>query len=121
MHYGASFIKEKGYPPTTQLVRAIDGAEPVAFKSLFQGWRDVGEVENIFVHRKKGYEAPEETKPEELVAQMKLQAKQEQDNLLDDGKGELQIWRVENFEMAPVDPNTYGQFYAGDSYVLFYK
>ena len=121
MHYGASFIKEKGYPLSTQLVRVIDGAEPVAFKALFQAWLDVGEVENVFIHRKKGYEAPEETKIEDLAAQMKVIAKREQDNLLDDGRGDVQIWRVENFEMAPVDPNTYGQFYAGDSYLLFYK
>ena len=121
MHYGSSFIKEKGYPPSTQLVRVIDGAEAVAFKALFKGWKDVGEVENVFIHRKKGYEAPEETEVEDLAAQMKVIAKREQESLMDDGRGEVQIWRVENFEMAPVDPKTYGQFYAGDSYLLFYK
>ena len=121
MHYAASFIKEKGYNPSTPLVRVIDGAEPVAFKALFQGWQDPGEIENVFIHRKKGYESPEETKVEDLVSQMKVLCKREQANLLDDGKGDIQIWRVENFEMAPVDPKTYGQFYAGDSYVLFYK
>lgn len=39
----------------------------------------------------------------------------------DDGSGEKEIWRVENFELAPVDPTTYGRFFGGDSYVIKYK
>jgi len=38
--------------------------------------------------------------------------------MVDDGTGELQVWRVEKFGKAPVDAATYGQFYAGDSYVM---
>ena len=30
------------------------------------------------------------------------------------------MWRIENFEMAPVDPKMYGQFFGGDSYVILY-
>ncbi|XP_036425180.1 villin-1 [Colossoma macropomum] len=32
----------------------------------------------------------------------------------------LQIWRVENMELVPCPPKTYGQFYEGDSYVVLY-
>ena len=32
----------------------------------------------------------------------------------------VQVWRIEDFEMAPVDPNMYGQFFGGDSYVILY-
>jgi gelsolin len=33
-------------------------------------------------------------------------------------KAGLLVWRVENFELAPVDEAHHGQFYSGDSYVL---
>lgn len=30
----------------------------------------------------------------------------------------LQIWRVEKFDLVPVPPNLYGNFYTGDAYVI---
>lgn len=39
----------------------------------------------------------------------------------DNGSGDKEIYRVENFELAPVSPNTYGKFFGGDSYVIKYK
>lgn len=38
----------------------------------------------------------------------------------DDGSGKLQIWRVENFELVAWPEARYGEFYSGDSFVLFY-
>ena len=38
----------------------------------------------------------------------------------DDGSGKVEIHRIENFELAPVDPTTYGMFFGGDSYVVKY-
>jgi hypothetical protein len=39
-----------------------------------------------------------------------------------EGSGSTEIWRIENIkDLAPVDKREYGQFYAGDSYVILYK
>lgn len=38
----------------------------------------------------------------------------------DDGTGKKEIYRVENFELAPVDRSAYGMFFGGDSYVIKY-
>ncbi|XP_056611665.1 villin-1 [Triplophysa dalaica] len=32
----------------------------------------------------------------------------------------LQIWRVENMQLVPFPPKTYGHFYEGDSYIILY-
>lgn len=69
---------------------------------------------------------------------MHQKAKSEPVKLVDDGSGKVevettnrqrnkrdsltlhQIWRIEDFEMAPLDRKLYGQFFAGDSYVILY-
>lgn len=30
----------------------------------------------------------------------------------------LQVWRVEKFDLVPVPPNLYGDFFTGDAYVI---
>ena len=32
----------------------------------------------------------------------------------------FKVWRIENLELAEVDPSTYGQFYGGDCYLVLY-
>lgn len=38
----------------------------------------------------------------------------------DNGQGKTELWRVENFELAPVSPEKHGLFFGGDSYVMRY-
>ena len=38
----------------------------------------------------------------------------------DDGTGSVAVWRIEDFEMAPLEEEKYGMFFGGDSYVLKY-
>ena len=51
---------------------------------------------------------------------MHQQGKRESQRLVDDGSGKVQIWRIEDFEMAPQEQGLYGQFFGGDSYVILY-
>ena len=39
---------------------------------------------------------------------------------IDDGSGTVKVWRVEDFKMVDWPENLYGQFYAGDSYIVKY-
>lgn len=39
----------------------------------------------------------------------------------DNGEGEAEIWRVENFDLVPIAPETEGMFFGGDSYVIKYN
>ena len=39
----------------------------------------------------------------------------------DDSKGAKEIFRIEDFELRPVEQDKYGMFFAGDSYVIKYS
>jgi hypothetical protein len=54
------------------------------------------------------------------VSSLREQGKREAQVLVDDGTGEITIWRVEDFELEPLDKGLYGQFFGGDSYVILY-
>ena len=38
----------------------------------------------------------------------------------DDGKGHKEIYRVQDFDLIPLDEDYYGMFFGGDSYVIKY-
>ena len=39
----------------------------------------------------------------------------------DDGKGTKEIFRVQNFDLVPLDEGVNGKFFGGDSYVIKYS
>uniref|UniRef100_A0A4W4FRB9 Villin-1 n=1 Tax=Electrophorus electricus TaxID=8005 RepID=A0A4W4FRB9_ELEEL len=49
-----------------------------------------------------------------------VQVKSEVQKVLNKTTPGLQIWRVENMELVPCPPKTYGHFYEGDSYLILY-
>ena len=59
-------------------------------------------------------------KPVFNVSKLHKKGSRQNQTLVDDGSGQIEVWRIENFDMVPVDPEMYGQFYGGDSYVVLY-
>ena len=43
-----------------------------------------------------------------------------QSRMVDDGTGQKQVFRVENFKLVEVPENRWGYFYGGDCYVVLY-
>ena len=39
-------------------------------------------------------------------------------NAFSDKVGKVEVWRIDDFDMVPVEPELYGQFYSGDSYII---
>ena len=39
----------------------------------------------------------------------------------DDSTGQKEIYRIEDFELVPLDDSIYGMFFGGDSYVIKYS
>ncbi|NWI12605.1 VILI protein, partial [Crypturellus soui] len=114
------FIQAKGYPPSTNIEVINDGAESAMFKQLFQKWTDKEEVQGLG----KVYTTGKIAKVEQvkfdttqLHARPELAAEQ---RMVDDASGEVEVWRIEDLRMKPVDPKKYGQFYGGDCYLVLY-
>uniref|UniRef100_A0A8C7FY47 Macrophage-capping protein n=1 Tax=Oncorhynchus kisutch TaxID=8019 RepID=A0A8C7FY47_ONCKI len=120
MKTAEGFIKQMGYPPNTQIQVLPEGGETPIFKQFFQGWRDKNQSEGfgkVFVTERIAKIHQVEFDASKLHESQSMAA---QHNMVDDGTGDTQIFRVESSGRVPVDPKTYGQFYGGDCYIILY-
>ncbi|KAJ0059598.1 hypothetical protein NL108_001983, partial [Boleophthalmus pectinirostris] len=120
LNRATGYIKTKKYPPSTALEVMSEGGETAMFKHLFKYWKDKGQTQGLGTTHTIGKIAKvEQVKFDvmELHARPDLAAQQ---RMVDDASGEVKIWRIEDLELAEVDPSTYGQFYGGDCYLVLY-
>ncbi|KAG8585521.1 hypothetical protein GDO81_005059 [Engystomops pustulosus] len=120
MSKALEFIKMKSYPHSTNVETVNDGAESAMFKQLFQKWS----VKDQSIGMGKTYSASKIAKvSQEKFDASLLHAKPAvaaQERMVDDGSGSVEVWRIENLELAPVEPEWYGFFYGGDCYLVLY-
>uniref|UniRef100_A0A8B9JLI3 Advillin n=1 Tax=Astyanax mexicanus TaxID=7994 RepID=A0A8B9JLI3_ASTMX len=98
MSRALEFIKLKGYPHTTNVETVNDGAESALFKQLFQSWTVQNQTKGLGHTHTVGRVGKWVTR----------------------SRTGGWIWRIENLELAEVDPKTYGYFYGGDCYIILY-
>jgi Gelsolin repeat len=119
-----NFLKTKKYPTWTQIHRIVEGAESAPFKQYFATWRDRGMTHTRLI-RAANDEDDSGLDDEEVDIQVLRNLKKSGGRALgfmpDNGEGEAEVWRVENFELVPVEYNTRGFFFGGDSYVIKYE
>ncbi|KAG7477407.1 hypothetical protein MATL_G00069360 [Megalops atlanticus] len=120
MSRALEFIKLKNYPITTNVETVNDGAESALFKQLFQSWS----VKDQTVGLGKTHSVGRVAKvAQEKFDAVQLHAKPEvaaQERMVDDGTGEVEVWRIENLELVPVERQWHGYFYGGDCYLILY-
>uniref|UniRef100_A0A7N6BSQ9 Macrophage-capping protein n=1 Tax=Anabas testudineus TaxID=64144 RepID=A0A7N6BSQ9_ANATE len=121
MAAGQQFIKDKGYSNKTQIQVLPAGAETTLFKQFFCDWKDKDETTGPSKPFTIGRIAKVKQVPFDASTLHTNKAMAAQHGMVDDGKGKVQIWRVENGARAPVDPSSYGQFYGGDCYLILYS
>ncbi|XP_029285380.1 scinderin like a [Cottoperca gobio] len=104
MSVANKFIKDKNYSQNTQVQIMAAKGETTLFKHFFDDWYN--QVEEIL------FDASQ------LHCNISMAA---QHGMVDDGSGEVQIWRVEKGDKKPVEPSNYGQFFGGDCYLVLYS
>ncbi|MEE6471775.1 hypothetical protein FKM82_009370 [Ascaphus truei] len=112
MSKALEFIKMKAYPHSTNVETVNDDAESAMFKQLFRTWT----VKDQSVGMGKTFSVNKIAKvSQEKFDTSLLHAKPEvaaQERMVDDGNGNLEVWRVENLELVPVESQWFGFFYA---------
>ncbi|XP_035507916.1 villin-1 isoform X1 [Morone saxatilis] len=120
LNRAVGYIKAKNYPANTSVEVMTEGGESAMFKHLFKSWRDKGQTQGLGTTYSPGKIAKvDQVKFDvmELHARPELAAQQ---RMVDDASGDVKVWRIENLELAEVNPSTYGQFYGGDCYLVLY-
>ncbi|XP_029007430.1 advillin [Betta splendens] len=114
------FIAANNYPITTNVEAVSDGAESALFKQLFQRWTVKDQTQGLGKTHTRGQVAhiAQEKFDASLMHTMPNIAAQER--MVDNGSGQVEVWRIENLELVPVDPQWYGYFYGGDCYLVLY-
>ncbi|XP_006867873.1 PREDICTED: villin-1 isoform X2 [Chrysochloris asiatica] len=120
MSQALNFIKAKQYPPSTQVEVQNDGAESAVFQQLFQKWTVPNRTSGLGKTHTVGSVAKvEQVKFDAASMHVKPQLAAQQ-KMVDDGSGEVEVWRIEDLELVSVDPKWLGHFYGGDCYLLLY-
>uniref|UniRef100_A0A3B4DAN9 Gelsolin-like domain-containing protein n=1 Tax=Pygocentrus nattereri TaxID=42514 RepID=A0A3B4DAN9_PYGNA len=119
MKVAQDFIKEKNYSSKTQVIPG--GGETTLFKQFFSDWKDKDQTTGPSKAYTIGQIAVVKQIPFDASTLHSNKAMAAQHNMVDNGSGKVQIWRVEEGERVPVDPASYGQFYGGDCYIILYS
>ncbi|XP_043231957.1 gelsolin, cytoplasmic-like [Amphibalanus amphitrite] len=122
------FMAQKGLPAWTRVERVVEDAEPAVFKQYFSRWVDddaqVG-LGRIYSREQIAESVPVSVHLESRPPKQRRHLVQKSFGcalgfMPDDGSGQVEIFRIENFEPVPVPKETYGMFFGGDSYLLKY-
>ncbi|XP_027788517.3 scinderin [Marmota flaviventris] len=120
MKTAEEFLEQMNYSTNTQIQVLPEGGETPIFKQFFKDWKDkdqsngFGKVyvtERVARIKQVPFDASKLHSSPQMAAQH---------NMVDDGSGKVEIWRVENNGRVQIDPNAYGEFYGGDCYIILY-
>jgi len=114
------FIDTRGYPDWVTVTRVIDGGESPLFKQYFDEWDEIAvPVPAAAPESNVAEQSYEGVDGETLHTQKAI--KTEEFVPEEEGEATLKVWRVQDYELIPVDERAYGVFFGGDSYVIQYS
>ncbi|XP_066432124.1 villin-1 isoform X2 [Eleutherodactylus coqui] len=116
-----NFIKAKNYPASTNIEVQNDGSESAVFKQLFQKWTTKDQTVGLGKKNTAGKVAKVEQVKFDATSMHAKPEMAAQQKMVDDGSGEVEVYRIEDLEMVPVEKQWFGHFYGGDCYLILYK
>ena len=124
MKSAESFLAQNGLPKWTKIVRIVQNAETATFKQYFDIWREPQE-KSRGLNRMYSVEAIAKWDVGSLHAENSRRLAKSAGSAIgfmpDDSTGTKEIFRIEDFDMVPLDEDKYGFFFGGDSYVIKYS
>lgn len=120
MKAAEDFISNVGYPKHTEVQIIPENGETPLFKQFFKFWHDTEQTKGMGQAYVPNRIAKIKKVPFDASSLHKSEAMAAQHGMVDDGKGEIKIWRIEGSDKVLVDPSINGQFFGGDSYIILY-
>ncbi|XP_026533169.1 advillin [Notechis scutatus] len=120
MSKALEFIGKKGYSSSTNVETVHDGAESAMFKQLFQNWTVQEQTVGLGIAHNVGRIAKVSQERFDIMALHASPQLAAQERMVDDGEGNVEVWRIENLELVQVDKQWHGFFYGGDCYLILY-
>lgn len=116
MEHANQFVANAGRPSWTPITRQVERGETPDFKDKFPDWNA---AESVPQRAQGGSRIAKSQASNVDASALHARAVQEEARV-DDGSGVLEIWRIEDFNLVPVDTALHGHFYQGDCYVCRY-
>eukprot|EP00735_Rhodelphis_limneticus_P008798 TRINITY_DN2282_c0_g1::TRINITY_DN2282_c0_g1_i1::g.6847::m.6847 TRINITY_DN2282_c0_g1::TRINITY_DN2282_c0_g1_i1::g.6847 ORF type:complete len:944 (-),score=398.86,sp/P02640/VILI_CHICK/39.83/3e-174,sp/P02640/VILI_CHICK/32.63/2e-39,sp/P02640/VILI_CHICK/28.42/2e-32,Gelsolin/PF00626.17/1.1e-18,Gelsolin/PF00626.17/1.8e-16,Gelsolin/PF00626.17/1e-09,Gelsolin/PF00626.17/6.1e-17,Gelsolin/PF00626.17/2.5e-07,Gelsolin/PF00626.17/1.7e-10,VHP/PF02209.14/9.4e+03,VHP/PF02209.14/2.6e-14 TRINITY_DN2282_c0_g1_i1:633- len=114
------FLAQNNLPDYTPIQTVKEGTETPLFKQNFSEWE--APRSSVDFSKSTSTSRIAKTKKEDVdVGAVFKGSAQEQERMVDDGTGKMKVWRIENFQKVEWPQEKYGQFYAGDSFIVLYS
>ena len=97
-----------------------DGSESALFRSCFSGWKDAFAVTTSSKQTPKSNIASVEVVKFDVASMHAKPQVAAHKRMVDDGSGQVDVFRVENNGLVPIPAEQRGKFYGGDCYIVFY-
>ncbi|KAF5274961.1 hypothetical protein FQR65_LT04304 [Abscondita terminalis] len=112
------FVKKKNYPNNTRVTRVVDEEEPLEFKMLFLHWKDKNDNKTALKSVSLAKVAVSKFDAEILHDRPSLAAESQ---LIDDGCGEVKIFKISKSNFVELPKNQYGTFFSEECYLIMYS
>jgi gelsolin len=105
MSKAQSFLASKKYPSWTKVSRIVEGAESAPFKQYFFTWKDHGAIHHRIIRAALDMDSESVTSDAFDVVdfhKLKKAGGRALGFMPDNGEGDAEVYRVENFDIVPV-------------------
>lgn len=118
MEHAAAYLKSNNRPAWVPITRIIATGETPPFKALFQRWDEPKKVQ--FDKKADAKDQKADAKALADVSALYKKTAATTEKMVDNATGKLTVWRIKNLKKDELPKEEYGQFFAGDSYIVLY-